>query len=129
MIINRSMISLLSENNMTSKSETGNTNSSSSTKLPEIIVKAETARFPQLPQAGMFSLNPIDRYRFINNGHRASLAMNNSIENPEQTIKEANQILNKAILPPADDNPQASQIAQAQLIKRLAQNRLLDMAA
>lgn len=127
MIINRSMISLLSEKNVTSTFEPGN--ASSGTRLPEIIVKTDTAGFSRLPQAGMFNLHPIDRYRYINNGHRVSLDINGSNGNPEQAIKEANQILNKAILPPSDDNPDASQIAQAQLIKRLAQTRLLDMAA
>lgn len=129
MIINKSMISILTEKKAVSSSENTDQVSNIRSKLPEILLKNNSSDMSQAPLAGMFNLPPLDRYRFINNGHRPEINISGSTGNPEQAIKEANEILNKAILPPAADNPDASQLAQAQLIKRLAQSRLFDIAA
>ncbi len=129
MIINKSMIGMLTGKSVVSSSENTDQVSSIRSKLPEILLKKNSSDSSQAPLAGMFDLPPLDRYRFINNGHRSELNISGSAGNPEQAIKKANEILNRAILPPADDNPDASQLAQAQLIKRLAQNRLFDIAA
>ncbi len=80
------------------------------------------------PTEGMYNLEPIERYKYILNQSQANLKLSQVQGDPEKSLKQANDILNKAILPPTTDNPDSSEIAMAQLIKRMAGNKL-DLAA
>lgn len=80
------------------------------------------------PTEGMYNLEPIERYKYILNQSQASIKISQAQIDPEKSIKQANEVLNKAVLPPISDNPGSSEIAMAQLIKRMATSRL-DLAA
>ncbi len=80
------------------------------------------------PHEGMYNLSPMDRYRFVlNQGFEPNSANLNSPD-PETSLKEANKILNQAILLPQDDNPSNQQLTMAMIMKRMAQSKL-DIAA
>jgi len=79
------------------------------------------------PVEGMFNLDPLERYRYMfEQGQQVKLGTISG--DPQKTIERANQVINQAILPPADDNPGRTDLLRALLLKRQAESRL-DIAA
>ncbi len=56
------------------------------------------------------------------------MKLGNVAADPQKTIERANQVINQAIMPPAGDNPDRTQLLRALQLKRLAESRL-DIAA
>lgn len=80
------------------------------------------------PTEGMYNLEPIERYKYILNQSQANIKISQVQGDPEKSLKQANDILNQAILPPVTDNPDSAEVAMAMLVKRMAGSRL-DLAA
>lgn len=80
------------------------------------------------PAEGMFNLEPVERYRYLLNQAQSMNKLNSTAGDPKETIKQANAIINNAMMPPGKDNPDMAELTQALQIKQLMQGRL-DIAA
>lgn len=79
------------------------------------------------PVEGMFNLNPLERYRYMfDQGQQVKF--DNVVADPQKTIDQANQVINRVLMPPVSDNPGRSEMLRAMQAKRLAEIRL-DIAA
>jgi hypothetical protein len=80
------------------------------------------------PAEGMFNLEPVERYRYMLNQVKAQTNVSSTSGDPKQVIKEANEIINNAMMPPGKDNPDMAELTRALQIKQMMQGRL-DIAA
>lgn len=80
------------------------------------------------PAEGMFNLEPVERYRYMLNQAKAQTNVSSTSGDPKQVIKEANEIINNAMMPPGKDNPDMAELTRALQIKQMMQGRL-DIAA
>lgn len=80
------------------------------------------------PAEGALNLEPIERYRYMQNQGRKYSGLNNSYNDPQKALEKANEIINSAILPPGQDNPDMAELTQALQIRQLMQGKL-DLAA
>ncbi len=80
------------------------------------------------PAEGMFNLEPVERYRYLLNQAKTRAGISSVSGDPKQVIKEANEIINNAIMPPGKDNPDMAELTRALQIKQMMQGRL-DIAA
>ncbi|HNS10394.1 MAG TPA: hypothetical protein PKN29_11880 [Candidatus Ozemobacteraceae bacterium] len=80
------------------------------------------------PAEGMFNLEPVERYRYMLNQAKIQANPASATNDPKQAIKEANEIINNAMMPPGKDNPDMAELTRALQIKQMMQGRL-DIAA
>ena len=79
---------------------------------------------------GLNRLSPVEQYGYLDSvGKAPELVKLEAVPgNPQKTIARANRVINRAIMPPAFDNPQRRQLSDAFRLKRSAESQL-DKAA
>lgn len=90
--------------------------------------KTDSFTLTSRPTEGMFNLEPVERYQYILSQVQKQVKLDVSPGDPQKTIKQANEIINNAIMPPSLDNPDRAYLTRAMQLKRMAESRL-DIAA
>lgn len=80
------------------------------------------------PTEGALNLEPLERYRYMLNQAKTVPTLNIATNDPKETIKKANEIINNAIMPTGEENPDMAELTRALQVKQLMQGRL-DIAA
>jgi hypothetical protein len=80
------------------------------------------------PSEGMSNLAPVERYQYMLNQARSQLKIDSVSKDPEESLKKANEIINRALTASPGDRPDNSEINMALLIKRMAGSKI-DLAA
>ncbi|HNX75091.1 MAG TPA: hypothetical protein PLM07_01705 [Candidatus Rifleibacterium sp.] len=80
------------------------------------------------PTEGVLNLQPVARYRYLQNQAGSQNTLDTTGSDPMKTIQQANKIINDAILPPNKDNPDMAELTRAIQIRQMMQGRL-DLAA
>ncbi len=80
------------------------------------------------PTEGALNLEPLERYRYMLNQAKSVPTLNTVTSDPQETIKKANEIINNAIMPTGEENPDMAELTRALQVKQLMQGRL-DIAA
>ncbi len=71
-------------------------------------------------------LSPINQYEYFDDPDSfiQKLRLRNILGNPEATLKEANDVISKAMLPPVFSNPDRHLLNKALQLKRIAESQL-----